>query len=157
MRNGERRWRSWKGRGGIPGRKDEGRWEWERWKRRWRNRAQVQAVKTKDDADRNALRGCGWSKRYIPHSPGKYFLFVRYLPRPLTPHDEQDSEPLNKLNRITVLRLKRTNCTGTIHWPHHPHRLILPWSGPGGDVWTKLAKTLRVGDASRRVFLRLRT
>ena len=45
---------------------------------------------------------------YHPHLASLFFSYV-YLPRPLTPHDEQDSEPPNKLNRITVLSRKRTN------------------------------------------------
>ena len=54
------------GEDGGAGREDEGRWEWESWKRRWRNtwkrrwtnRAQIHAVKTNDSADRKASRGC---------------------------------------------------------------------------------------------------
>ena len=80
-----------------------------------------------------------------------------YLPRPLTPHDEQDSQPLNKLNHVTILSRKRTNRTCTIQRLHYPHRLILPWPGPGGDVWTKQARTLGVGGTSLRVLLPVRT
>jgi len=62
-----------------------------------------------------------------------FFLFV-YLIRSLTPHDGQDSKPLNKLNLLTVLSRKRTNHTRSTHWPHHSHRLVLLWPGPGEDI-----------------------
>ena len=65
------------------------------------------------------MRGCGESERYISHPPGKYFLFVRLSYKVTYPHDEQESEPLNKLNLVTVLSRKRTNHTGSIHWPNH--------------------------------------
>jgi len=61
------------------------------------------------------------------------FLFI-YLIRSLTPHDELDSKPLNKLNLLTVLSRKHTNHTHSTHWPHHSHRLVLLWPGPGEDI-----------------------
>jgi len=70
---------------------------------------------------------------YHTHPASFFFLYV-YLIRSLTPHDEQDGKPLNKVNLLIVLSRKHTNHPRSIHWPHHSDRLVLLWPGPGEDI-----------------------